>query len=139
MMNSKLKKCSGCGLEQVIWKNYKGEKFCKLCWFKKEPVRFPKQKMSLKAKSDKRAVLDQVYSITRRQFLTSHPYCTARLDGCTNHATDVHHKAGRSKHYMNQATWLAVCRSCHQWIELHPVEAKAAGFSTSRIQDEDSD
>lgn len=95
--------------------------------------------MPLKGKSDKRAVLDQIYSVTRKQFLTSHPYCTARLEGCSTHATDVHHKSGRSKQYLNQTTWLAVCRSCHQWITDNSKEAIEMGLSTSRIQDEDTD
>ena len=138
-MNSKLKKCSSCDVDKVIWKNYEGKKFCKLCWFKKEQINQPKQKKPLKPKSDKRAVLDQLYSVSRQQFLSRNPFCNARLDGCTTHATDVHHKAGRSKKYLDVLSWLAVCRSCHQWIELHPVEAKAAGFSISRIQDTDSD
>lgn len=138
-MISKPKRCSACGESKVIWKNHEGEKFCKDCWYKKEPVKFPKQKMPLKAKSDKRAVLDQLYSVSRQQFLSRNPFCKARLEGCTNHATDVHHKAGRSKNYLDVLTWLAVCRTCHQWIELHPKEAKELGYSISRIQDEDAD
>lgn len=95
--------------------------------------------MPLKGKSDKRAVLDQLYSVSRQQFLSRNPFCKARLDGCTAHATDIHHKAGRSKKYLDVLTWLAVCRTCHQWIELHPKEAKELGYSISRIQDEDAD
>ena len=138
-MIGKPKQCSGCGESKIIWKNHEGEKFCKDCWYKKEPVKFPKQKTPLKGKSDKRAVLDQLYSVSRQRFLSRNPFCQARLEGCTAHASDIHHKEGRSKKYLDVLTWLPVCRTCHQWIELHPIEAKELGYSKSRIQDEDSD
>ena len=138
-MITKPKQCSGCGEMKLIWKNDGGEKYCKDCWYKKTPPKFPQQSKVLPAKSKKRGVLDQVYSITRKQYLTMHPYCQARVDGCSANATDIHHKAGRSKHYLNQVTWLPVCRQCHQWIELNPEKAKELGFSTSRINDADSD
>lgn len=138
-MISKPKQCSGCGEMKTIWKNSEGEKYCKDCWYKKSPVKFPQQSKVLPKKSPKRGVLDQAYSVLRKQFLTTHPHCYAALEGCTIHSTDIHHKAGRSKHYLNQVTWLAVCRSCHQWIEMNPAKAKELGFSISRIQDGDSD
>jgi hypothetical protein len=138
-MNVKLKQCSGCGEMKVIWKNDEGEKYCKICWSKKMPPKFPQQSKVLPVRSKKRAVLDQIYSTLRKQFLGTHPYCLARLDSCTAHATDIHHKSGRSKQYLNQVTWLPVCRSCHQYIEQHPIEAKELGFSNSRINDIDSD
>ena len=138
-MIAKPKQCSGCSEMKVIWKNDQGEKYCKSCWYKKTPPKFPQQSMLLPAKSKKRAVLDQLYSVSRQQFLARNPFCNARLDGCTANATDIHHKAGRSKNYLDVLTWLPVCRTCHQWIELHPLEAKKMGLSISRIQDEDSD
>lgn len=138
-MISKPKQCSGCGESKIIWKNHKGEKFCKNCWYKKTPVKFPKQKIPLKSRSDKRVILDQLYSVSRQQFLVKNPFCHARLEGCTINATDVHHKAGRNKNYLDVLTWLSACRTCHQWIELHPIEAKEMGLSTPRLQKDDID
>lgn len=138
-MISKPKQCSGCGEMKVIWKNHEGERYCKQCWSTKSPPKFPKQLKALPKKSPKRVILDQVYSVARKQFLTSRPYCYAALEGCSKHSTDVHHKAGRNRQYLNQDTWLAVCRNCHQWIELNPAKAKELGFSISRINDQDSD
>lgn len=138
-MINKPKQCSGCGEMKAIWKNSEGEKYCKDCWYKKMPPKYPRQSKVLPTRSPKRAVLDQLYSVSRQQFLSRNPFCSARLEGCTTHATDIHHKAGRSKNYLDVLTWLAVCRSCHQWIELNPAKAKELGFSTSRIQDADSD
>ena len=75
----------------------------------------------------------------RVEFLTKYPFCKAHLVGCTGTSTDVHHKAGRGKKYLQQDTWLAVCRTCHDWIEKHPVKAKELGFSESRLEEQDSD
>ena len=85
--------------------------------------------------SVKRARQIRQYSRVRSEYLNGNPYCQR----CGKMATDIHHKAGRSKKYLDVLTWLAVCRTCHQWIELHPKEAKELGYSISRIQDEDAD
>lgn len=121
-MISKPKQCSGCGQSKIIWKNHEGEKFCKNCWYKKTPVKFPKQKIPLKSRSDKRVILDQLYSVSRQQFLVKNPFCQARLEGCTINATDVHHcfsGSNREKYFLNMTTWKAVCRSCHNFIHDH--------------------
>jgi len=73
------------------------------------------------------------YSKRRTAFLVIHSSCQAKLVNCTGKATDVHHKAGRGENHLKISTWLAVCRNCHTWIELNPVEAKDLGFSESRI------
>ena len=30
-------------------------------------------------------------------------------------------------------TWLSVCRTCHNWIELNPIDAQELKFSIKRI------
>jgi hypothetical protein len=135
----KLKECAGCGKPSPIWKNDGGYRYCKICWFKKEPPKFEPKSRALPSKSPKRGALDQLYTKLRKEFLESNPHCKAHLVGCTGHSTDVHHMKGRGKHYLERATWLSVCRSCHDWIEKHPIEAKDLGFSQSRIQESDSD
>ena len=136
-MTPKLKQCAACGEDKVIWKNHEGEKYCKDCWYKKAPVKFPAKKL-INKKSEKRQVSDQLYSKLRKLFLERYPYCQAKLDGCLTHSTDVHHKSGRDDNYLNQDTWLSVCRTCHQWIELNPIKAKEMGFSTSRLTNENT-
>jgi len=42
------------------------------------------------------------------------------------------HKAGRGRFMLDETTFLAVCRICHNQIEENPVMAKAMGFSESR-------
>jgi hypothetical protein len=72
--------------------------------------------------------------ILREKFLKHNPFCKAAFPGCTLTATDVHHKAGRGDHLLDDATFLAVCRKCHGRIETHPEEAIALGFSESRLE-----
>lgn len=134
MIQVKKKICSSCETEQIIWKNHNGNKYCRQCWLKNHSTPLPKKLPTpIKAKSDKISALDQLYTVARKKFLEQHSGCEARLSGCTLNATDVHHKKGRGQYYLDKETWLAVCRSCHTWIELHPIEAKELNFSTNRL------
>ena len=46
---------------------------------------------------------------------------------------DVHHWAGRAGNLkLNSTLWLALCRTCHNWVHLHPKEAIAAGFNAPK-------
>jgi hypothetical protein len=87
----------------------------------------------MRQKSKKMQKLDAKYSKLRRIFLTDYPMCQAALPRCTHKSTDVHHKKGRGKYHNDVSTWLSVCRTCHNWIELNPIEAEELGFSIKRI------
>ena len=127
-MEQKLKMCQGCQSLKHIWKSDKKDKYCKECWYKIEK---PK---SIAPVSEKRQVAMDEYSKKRLAFLALHPNCQGKLVSCSGKATDVHHKAGRTgDNYLNMNTWLAVCRSCHSWIELNPDAAKELGFSENRL------
>lgn len=84
--------------------------------------------------SKKRASEYAKYNREARKFKEAQPLCHARLPGCTYDTTDVHHMAGKiGAALLEVKDWLPVCRSCHQWIELNPKEAKEKGFSKSRL------
>jgi hypothetical protein len=72
------------------------------------------------------------YTKLRKEFLLKRPMCQAKLHHCSLKSTDVHHMKGRGKYHLDTSTWLSVCRNCHNWIEVHPEEAKELGFSHSR-------
>jgi hypothetical protein len=128
MIQPKLKKCAGCEQLKHIWKSHGKEKYCKECWYSIEK---PK---SISPVSKKKRVEIDTYSKLREAFLFVKSHCEAKLVGCTGKATDVHHKAGRvGDNYLKIGTWLAVCRSCHRWIEDNPLEAKELGYSESRL------
>lgn len=133
-MKSKLKTCSKCGKLKVIWKNVGGEKLCKTCWSCQSGNKgIKKPTKPISPRSSKRVKLDADYSKLRMAFLYANPMCAAHLPGCGVQATDVHHKRGRGKNYLAVNTWVALCRSCHSWLETHPKEAKALGFSEDRL------
>jgi hypothetical protein len=135
----KLKECNACLELRPIWKNDEGFKYCKNCWVKKNPPKSATKSKILNPKSAKREVLDKLYSRLRKKYLEANPYCVGRIAGCTGKSTDIHHKKGRGKHYLEQETWISVCRNCHQWIENNPHDAKLLGLSISRIADIDDD
>lgn len=88
--------------------------------------------MTIKKVSAKLSKINSEYSQIRKVYLTEHPVCHAKIHKCSLHATDVHHKKGRGKYHLDVTTWLPVCRNCHAWIELNPVDAVELGFSDSR-------
>lgn len=84
--------------------------------------------------SKKRASQNREYDKARKEFLFDNPICQARqIPGCDYYASDVHHKSGRiGDKLTDKSGFLAVCRYCHQKIELNPEWAKKRGFSTNR-------
>ena len=75
------------------------------------------------------------YKKVREAYLESNPNCEAKLNGCTFESTEIHHKKGRIGNLLQDDTYfLAVCRNCHHYIELNPIEAKEKGFSLSRLE-----
>ena len=111
---------------------------CQYCWnkikFQKDPPKF-KKRTPIKPKSKKQAALDKAYSLLRIPFMQNNPMCQAALVGCQGGSTDVHHKKGRGKYLLATNTWMAVCRTCHGWIETHPIEATEMGFRESKLTD----
>lgn len=75
------------------------------------------------------------YSKLRKVFFDKHPMCQAKIHNCSLKSTDVHHMKGRGKYHLDTSTWLSVCRSCHNWIENNPEDAKDLGFSMTRVDD----
>jgi hypothetical protein len=135
MITAKKKLCNKCNQEKLIWKNFEGSKYCKACWQKEnKPISTTTKKIvKLKSKSTKLAALENLYCKLRIDYITKHSTCEARLPICTIQATDIHHKKGRGPFLLDISTWIAVCRVCHTYIELHPIEAKELGLSENRL------
>lgn len=132
----KLKKCFKCGDLKVIWKNHEGNRYCKNCWCAinvKQSNLTSKVKKRLPSRSLKRKVQDVEYSKLRKQFLLDYPMCQAHLPGCLQVSSEVHHKKGRGKYYLDVSTWIALCHNCHVFIELHPDFAKEHNYSQKRL------
>jgi hypothetical protein len=134
-MKSKLKECDGCQKMTVIWKNHEGLRLCKYCWSCQNPKnRDSSQKPNdykVPQVSSKKKKKDVEYLKLRERFLTENPICQVSVAGCMIHSTDVHHKfsgSDRNTYYLIQSTWMACCRSCHQWIHLNSKEARILGY-----------
>ena len=90
--------------------------------------------------SRRRSAAARLYMAAKARFLWEHPVCEICAAGpilvdenfsfkIVRCSVDVHHKAGRSgKNYLDEGTWMAVCRECHDWIYQHPKEARARGW-----------
>lgn len=135
-MQAKKKLCNGCNQLEYIWKKEGQQKFCKTCWSSqtkgKKSIK-PTAKKPLSPRSSKQQKLEALYSILRIKYLQHHPYCQAHLPGCQINASDIHHTAGRVGNLLLDDTqFLAVCRTCHGWIETNHVDAKLLGLSKSR-------
>ena len=130
-MISKKKVCSACNTEQYIWKRHLSQPFCKSCWSCHESKDKPKTKVpsKLKQKSDKQKAIDKAYTLMRKEYLTKHPMCEVKLPGvCKGQACDIHHTAYRGINTLAQATWLAACRECHNFVHMEPKLARKLGF-----------
>lgn len=69
------------------------------------------------------------YSQSRKEYLSEHPFCEARVSGCTHTATDIHHKAGRfGDRLTDKSEFLAVCRNCHRWIHDNDKLSREKGW-----------
>ncbi len=136
-MQVKLKKCANCNLDKVIWKNHEGNRYCKDCWYSKEVTKSPSNKRPIKPKSDKKDILDVLYSKMRKEFLElpENATCRAKLPGCLNvykQELTVHHTKGRGLYYLDKTTWIPLCMACHMWVETHPKEAREMSLSQTK-------
>ena len=122
MINIKLKLCSSCNKEQLIWRSIGKDKYCRQCWLRDNSAPLPKKlPKPIKPKSDKKSIQDQLYTVLRNKFFQddNNKSCKARLERCTLLASDVHHLysgSSRSEHYLNVKEWIPVCRNCHTKI-----------------------
>lgn len=76
--------------------------------------------------SDKRKREGKVYAKKRLDFLLTHIMC--EVGGCNQRATQVHHRFGRYKFYLDESTWMAVCPRCHTYIETNREWSKERGY-----------
>jgi hypothetical protein len=136
-MQVKLKQCAGCNLDKVIWKNYEGNKYCKDCWYTSQVTKTSSNKRPIKPKSDKKDILDVLYSKMRKEFLNEpeNATCRAKLPGCLNvykQELTVHHTKGRGLYYLDKTTWIPLCMACHMWVTDNSKQAIDMGLSQSR-------
>lgn len=84
--------------------------------------------------SDNQKDLNKKFAKAKREYIKEHPFCEAKIEGCTKVSIDVHHKAGKASEelLLDKSLFLSCCRNCHTLIESNPAWAKQNGFSVSR-------
>jgi hypothetical protein len=95
----------------------------------------PAQRAAIRKVSAKRKAQNVTYSKRVAQFKRDNPLCArCKAAGRETPTCDNHHMRGKEGERLNDvAFWLPLCRPCHNWATDHPIEAKAAGWSVSRI------
>lgn len=93
-------------------------------WLDRQPT--PKKRKRIPAMSAKRKKEAALYSKKRKAFLEKYPRCQVCGLFSLVHfpSEDVHHTKKRGKYYLDDSTWLAVCRGCHNRIHSNPKEAR---------------
>ena len=85
----------------------------------------PKPRKRIPKVSKKRRGENAYYASKRREFLARFRWCAVspRLFGEeAAPATEVHHRAGRiGKNFLDESTWLPVCRDGHNRIHANPL------------------
>lgn len=100
--------------------------------FTPDPKSEPKEKAKpkyIKPISDKKKDADVEYKPMRIEFLKLYPMC--QFKDCKKKSIEVHHKFSgkdRSKYYLDDSTWMAVCRMCHFWIHKHPKKSRELDY-----------
>ena len=141
----KLKECSICNKQTVLWKA--NPKACKECWLKMKaqesssetkPYKLPEKKKSssyrIKSVSDKKLVELKEYRKKRDAFMKGK---LCEFPECKDKATDLHHAKGRTGSLLTDERYFkALCRTHHMYIEQKPELAKELGLSMSRLEQE---
>lgn len=142
MNKLKDKKCKQCGekftplmpLQSVCSRkcetDYKNSK-------KKKNKSFPSKKSPIAPKSKKAIAENAIYMPIRNEYLKENPFCEC---GCGQEANQVHHKAGRTGYYDQEARdiglkllwdkrfFMAVAFSCHRHIHDNSGWAYEQGY-----------
>jgi hypothetical protein len=76
----------------------------------------------------------KLYRPKARKFITMNPKCKM----CGVPSECIHHRAGRlGDNLLDESTWVALCFSCHRFVEENPDWAKENGYSDSRLTNQD--
>ena len=110
--------------------------YCKIHQkYQRDPKKRPKKPNQVSKKQRERM---SKYRPIRKKFLEDNPVCMVKREGCFGDSTNVHHGRGKVGDMLYDARYFIACCSgpCHRWCEEHPEEAKALGFSFSRLSKE---
>lgn len=96
-----------------------------------KPRQKPMKRTPLRRVSKKRRAEAVIYNAKGKGFMEANPLCNAcwKIFGRLPYpSTDRHHAALRGPNYLNEETWIAVCRECHDWIHSNARAARVLGL-----------
>lgn len=125
MITRKKKWCKGCESEQFLF----GKKLCINCYNKQNNNGIKKSESKIPRISKTQKSREAKYKELQTIYLQNNPICECCA---TAKSVEIHHKAGRDGNNLFQH-FLAVCRTCHDKIEMNPIWAKENGYSISRL------
>ncbi len=105
----------------------KAQKQMKRTPLKKSPSAHSKRSF-IRKRSKKGRAEDAVYKVRVLAFKKANPNCKRCGVSWENAILDCHHVHGRGINYLNEETWVSLCRACHRWVHDNPGEARAAGL-----------
>ena len=125
-MRVKPKKCRNPECDNTFLPYKSTDKFCSLACFRR-----CSRSKSIKKVSDKRKIQNETYGQLRRIFLNKPENRICPITG--RPTTDVHHKKGRGKYFLDTSTWVALSREGHRKVEENPQWAYENGYSIKRL------
>jgi hypothetical protein len=138
-MKVKLKICSVCKRECVLWKAT--PKLCKDCAAKIKIQEETGLNLNVKVRKPIKKVSEKMYDNLakyrrlRDKHFQEYPVC--QFPGCLNKKITLHHAKGRvgafltDKHYFK-----SLCPKHHTFVEENPTEAQRLGLSFKRLNNE---
>ena len=84
----------------------------------------------MSAQAARKRAADREYAIEKqKRYVRARGLCELMAPGCTQVATEAHHRIRRSHKLTHDADWLlAACHGCHQWAHLNVADAKSRGW-----------
>jgi hypothetical protein len=85
----------------------------------------PSGRCRIRVRSKRREKEEREYGKLRKEFLAANPRCAVFP---TEMASQVHHRKGRGKFYLDVSTWLAVSDAGHRFLHDNPAIAREKGW-----------
>jgi hypothetical protein len=138
MIKPKLKECSVCKKQVVLWKSK--PKLCKDCAMKQKIEQdsglklpsVPNKFFKISPVSKNREAALAKYRRLRDAYFKEHPIC--EFPGCTSKQITLHHKRGRIGAFLtDKRHFCSLCHKHHTWVNENNAEAFKLGLVASRL------
>jgi len=138
MIKPKLKECSDCKRQVILWKS--NPKLCRDCWAK---IKLQEETgLNLNNKPNPRKQISPIsekmyenlakYRRLRDKYFIEKPIC--EFPGCKSKKITLHHKRGRIGAFLTDKRYFcSLCPKHHTFVNENPDEALKLGLVESRL------